>query len=179
MKRLVLCTSIVVSILGGCGAAAPTAAPTQGTASTPAPAATLGATPSPNRAIGGTVHYQLDGAPVTTEVDAVAVGASVSGTAVTTLAKGTHTVRLECAAQDGDTWALGGTTAQTTVPGERAGDWSAVIVKGGSPQQIVLWLSDAKQVGSDCDGWLASIDLAEIGPENFQPMDSGALVPPA
>jgi hypothetical protein len=39
MKRLVVCTSIVVSILAGCGAAAPSAAPTQGTASTPAPVA--------------------------------------------------------------------------------------------------------------------------------------------
>ncbi len=39
MKRLVLCTSIVVSILAGCGAATPSAAPTQGTASTPAPVA--------------------------------------------------------------------------------------------------------------------------------------------
>jgi hypothetical protein len=113
-----------------------------------------------------------------TEVDAVADGAIVSGTAVTTLSSGTHTVRLECAARDGDTWALGGTTEQTTVPGERAGDWSAVIVKDGSPQQIGIWLSDDKSEGSDCDGWLASIDLAEIGLENFQPVESGALVPP-
>ena len=92
------------------------------------------AAPSPTP-FGGTVQLQDDGATIT-EVDAVADGASVSGTAVTTLSTGTHTVRLECATRDGDTWALGGTTEQTTVPDERAGDWSTVIVRDGSPQHI-------------------------------------------
>jgi hypothetical protein len=144
---------------GGAGAGAPSAEPT--------------ATP-----IGGSVEYQLDGAPATTVVDAVADGASVSGTAVTTFAGGTHTVRLECAARDGDTWAFGGTIEQTTVPGERAGGWSAVIVRDGSPSQIGIWLSDDKLEGIDCDGWLARIDLADVGAENFNPVESGALVPP-
>ena len=142
-----------------------------------APSTTPTATPSPTP-LGDIVRYQLDGAPASTEVDVVADGASLSGTAVTTFVGGTHTVRLECAARDGDTWALGGTTEQTTVSGERAGDWSAVIVKEGSPQQIGIWLSDHKSEGSDCDGWLASIGLASIGLENFQPVESGALVPP-
>jgi hypothetical protein len=145
--------------------------------SDPTVTATPGPTEEPTR-VGGNVDYQLDGAPATTEVDAVADGASVSGAAVTTFFRGTHTVRLECAAQDGDTWAFGGTTEQTTVPGERAGDWSAVVVRDGSPQQIGIWLSDDKSEGSDCDDWLASIDLADIDPENFQPVESGALVPP-
>jgi hypothetical protein len=134
-------------------------------------------TPSPPP-VGGTVQFQGDGAPATTEVDAAADGASWSGTAATTFAVGTHTVRLECAARDGDTWAFGGTTEQTKVPGERAGDWSAVIVRDGSPQRIGIWLSDAKSEGSDCEGWLGSIDLADIGPENFVPVESGELVPP-
>ena len=142
-----------------------------------APSAEPTATPSPTP-FGGTVRYQLDGAPATTEANVVADGASVSGTAVTTLVGGTHTVRLECATRNGDFWAVGGTTEQTTVPGERAGAWSAVIVKDGSPQQIGIWLSDDKSEGSDCDGWLASMDLAGIGPENFQAVESGALVPP-
>lgn len=51
VKRLVLCTSIAVSILAGCGAAAPSAPPTQGTAS-PAPSASaapsVSAAPSPS-----------------------------------------------------------------------------------------------------------------------------------
>jgi hypothetical protein len=142
-----------------------------------APSAEPTAIPSPTP-IGGTVEYLLDGAPATTEVDAVADGASVSGTAVTTFRNGTHTVRLECAAWDGDTWALGGTTEQTTVSGEPAGAWSAVIVKDDSLQRIAIWLSDDKLEGSDCDGWLASIDLADIGLEHSQPVESGALVPP-
>jgi hypothetical protein len=144
-----------------------------------APSATPTAPPSPTP-IGGTVDYQLDGAPATTTVDAVADGASVSGTAVTTLSTGTHTVRLECAARDGEIWALAGTIEETTVSGERAGDWSAVIVENGSPQGIAIWLSDPKSEGSDCDGWLALIDLADLGAETdfFQPVESGALVPP-
>lgn len=129
-------------------------------------------------AIGGTVEYLLDGAAATTEVDATADGASVSGTAVTTFVGGIHTVRLECAARDGATWALGGTTEQTTVAGERAGDWSAVVVKDGSPQQIGIWFSDSKSEGVDCDGWLAAIDLADLDPSNFRPVGSGALAPP-
>jgi hypothetical protein len=135
------------------------------------------ATPTPTP-IGGIVNFQLDGAPATTEVDAVADGASVSGTAVTTLIASTHTVRLECSARDGDTWAFAGTIEQTTVPTERAGDWSAVIVKDGSSQQIAIWLSDAKSEGSDCDDWLAAVDLDTIDAENFHPVESGALVPP-
>ena len=136
---------------------------------------TATASPTP---IGGKVDYQLDGGPVTTDVDAVADGASVSGTAVTTFVRGTHTVRLECAARGGDTWAFGGTTEQTTVPGERAGLWSAVLVREGAPQQIGIWLSDDKSEGIDCDGWLAAIDFADVGAENFYPVESGVLVPP-
>ena len=132
--------------------------------------------PSPTP-FGGTVQFQLDGA-TTTDVDAVADGASVSGTAVTTNGASTHTVRLECAARDGNSWALGGTTEQTTAPGERAGDWSAVIVRDGSPQHIGIWLSADKSEGIDCDGWLASADFAAIGLEDLQAVESGALVPP-
>jgi len=142
-----------------------------------APSATPTATPSPTP-IGGVVHYQLDGAPATVDVTVDADGASVTGTAVTTFVGGTHTVRLACAARDGDTWAFGGTTDQTTVPGELAGAWSAVVVKDGSPQQVAIWLSDEKSEGIDCEGWLAGIDLPHIGSENFHPVESGALVPP-
>jgi hypothetical protein len=137
------------------------------------------ATPSTTQ-IGGTVEYQADGGAATTEVTAVADGASVSGMAVTTFSDATHTVRLECAARDGDTWALGGTTEQTTLPGERAGDLSAVIVWDGSPQQIAIWASEENE--SDCARWLASIGLAGFDPEKrddfFTPVESGVLVPP-
>ena len=56
--------------------------------------------------------------------------------------------------------------------------WSAVVVKDGPPQQIGIWLSDDKAEGVDCDGWLGPLGLADIGAENFVPVDSGALVPP-
>lgn len=178
MNRLVVCMSIAVSFLAGCAAAAPSAAPTHDTASTLAPVATLGATPSRAGAFGGIVHYQLDGAPATTEVDAVADGANVSGTAVTTFRKGTHTVQLGCAAQDGGSWVLGGTVEKTTVHGESAGAWSAVIAKDGTPQQIGIWLSADPSDFSDCDAFVATIKPAELGAEIFTPVESGALVPP-
>ena len=164
----VLVAAIVVA---GCSGT-PSSSKGVGGQATPAPS------PSPTAALGGIVHYQLDGAPATTEVDVVANGATVSGKAVTTFRAGTHTVRLGCATQNGDTWALGGTTEQTTVPGERAGDWSAVIIKNGSPQQIGIWLSADPSDGSDCEAFLAATDVASIGPENLQPVESGALVPP-
>jgi hypothetical protein len=140
-----------------------------GPAVQPPPSATPSASP-----IGGTVEYLSDGIPATTEVTAIADGTSVSGTAVTTFGSGTHTVRLECAARDGDTWAFVGTTEQTTVPGERAGDWSAVVVRDGSPQQIGIVLSIAK-AGEDCDAEWGSADMADI---DANPVESGALVPP-
>jgi hypothetical protein len=144
---------------------------------TPPPAATPAPTSAPG-AFGGTVHYLLDGTPATTEVDAMATGAVVSGTAVTTFGGGAHTVRLACAARDGDTWAVGGTIEQTTVRAAPIGDWSAVIVREGAAQQIAIWLSEDVTAASDCDGWLAGIDLAAMGPENFQAVESGALTPP-
>jgi len=160
--------ALLLPIVAGCAASTP------GSASAPAP----GASASASGAFGGSVSYQMDGAPATTEVKVVADGASVSGTAVSELGAGTHTVQLQCAAQDGDTWAFGGTTEQTTVPGESAGAWSAVIVKDGSPQQVGLWLSDDKSEGVDCDAWLAAIDFSTVGLENFHPVESGELVLP-
>ncbi len=166
--RSILGVLVIAVLAAGCAGATGSAAP-----------AVSVAAPSPSSALGGIVKYQADGAPATTEVNVVADGATVSGTAVTTLREGTHTVRLGCASRNGDTWALGGTTEQTTVPGERAGDWSAVIVKDGSPQMIGIWLSDDPAKASDCAAWLATTDFATIGAENFNAVESGALVPPA
>ena len=174
-------TLLVAGCAGATGSAAPAAsAPAQSTPASVSPSSTQGSasTPSASGAFGGTVQYQADGAAATTEVNLVADGATVSGTAVTRFREGTHTVRVGCAAQNGDTWALGGTTEQTTVPGERAGDWSAVIVKDGSPQLIGIWLSDDPSKASDCEAWLATTDFATIGAENFNAVESGALVPP-
>ena len=185
--RTILGVLVIAVLVVGCGGAASTQAPAASGPSTQAPAASASgtqapaasATPSPSGAFGGIVHYQLDGAPATTEVDAVADGASVSGTAVTAFRGGTHTVRLGCAARYGGTWVLGGTIEKSTVPGESAGAWSAVTVKDGSPQQIAVWLSaGTPEAGSSCDAFLASFAPAELEPGAFNPVESGALVPP-
>lgn len=141
------------------------------------PGATPSPTPSPTP-VGGTVQYHMDGDAATTEVKAVTDGALVSGTAVTTRGTDTHTVQLECAAVDGDAWILAGTIEKTTFAGEVAGGWSAVIVKDGTPQQVGIWFSEDKVAGVDCGGWVATIDTATIPAQMFQPVESGALMPP-
>jgi hypothetical protein len=163
--RTILGVLVMAAVVVGCGSAA----------STPAPA-TPGASPSPSGAFGGTVTHGPHRA--TTTIDAVANGASVSGTAITTVPEGTHTVRLGCVAQDEGGWVLGGTTEKSTIPGEPVGTWSAVIVKAGTPQQIGIWLSADPSDASDCAAWVASIKAADIPPEEFSPVDSGSLVPP-
>lgn len=173
---------VVLGCAGAAGSPAPAAssvAPSQGTAASPAPEASSPATPGASGAFGGTVQYKIDGGDATTEVNAVSDGASVSGTAITQFRGGTHIVQLGCAGRDGGSWVLGGTVEKTTVPGESAGAWSAVIVLDGSPQRIGIWLSGDPSEASDCDAWVASIKPSEIGPENFSPIESGSLVPPA
>jgi hypothetical protein len=164
--RTILGVFVIAVLVVGCG----------GAAGTQAPAAS--ASPSSSGAFGGTLKFQVDGAPATTTIDGVADGASLSGTAVTTFRAGTHTVRVGCAAQDSGNWVFGGTVEKTTVPGESAGAWSAVILKAGTPQQIGIWLSGDPGDASDCDAWVASIKPAEIDAENFSPVESGSLVPP-
>jgi hypothetical protein len=162
----------------GTGGLAATPAPT----ASPSPTSAPTASPTPTRppgAFGGTVSYQSDGAPATMEIDAVADGARVSGTAVATGRNGTHSVRLACAAKKGGTWAVAGRVEHSTVPGEVAGPWSVVTVKDGPPQQITIWLSAGDYAGTDCAGFLASFGFAGLGPENFSPVESGRLAPPA
>jgi hypothetical protein len=184
--RTILGVLVSAVLVVGCAGTGGTQAPAASAPGTQAPAASASgtqapatsATPSPSGAFGGTVHYKLDGGPATTEIDGVADSASVSGTAVTMFREGTHNVRLGCAAQKGDIWALGGTTEKSTIHGEPAGTWSAVIVKDGSPQGIAIWLSQDPSAASDCQAWLASFDPAEFEPGTFNAVESGALVPP-
>lgn len=174
--RSILGVFVIAVVVVGCAGAAGSPAPA---VSAPAASASPSvAAASPSGGLGGTVQYKMDGAAATTSVDLVADGATVSGTAVTQFREGTHTVRVGCATKTGDTWALGGTTEKSTVPGESAGAWSGVIVKDGSPQRIAIWLSDDPSKASDCEAWLASTDFADIGLENFNVVESGALVPP-
>jgi hypothetical protein len=169
IMRAILGVFVIALAVAGCA----------GTTGSAAPAASASAaSASQGGSFGGTVTFKDDGKPATTTVDAVADGATVSGTAVTEFAKGTHTVALSCASQDGDWWALGGKTDKTTIKGEKAGDWSAVIVMDGSPQMIAIWLSDPASNAPDCGAWLAKIDFAGIGLENLTPVESGTLAPP-
>jgi len=139
----------------------------------PSPTASPTPTPAP---IGGTIQFELDGAKATTVVDAVADGTSVSGTAVTTSAAGTHTVRLECAARQGYLCAVVGTTETSTFPGEGTGAWSAVVVEDGTPQKVGIVFGIDKAVGDDCHAKWQTISMADMGVSN--PVESGELVPP-
>jgi hypothetical protein len=155
----------------GCAGSTPTAAP-------PAASAPAAASPSQSGAFGGTVQFKYHGQPSTTTVDAVADGTSLSGTAVTQIGTGTHTVQLGCAAQSGDMWAVGGKTEKSNVEGGRAGDWSAVIMKLGSPAKIGIWVSEDASTATDCDAWLKAVDLPTLDLTGFETVESGTLVPP-
>ncbi len=148
---------------------------------TPAPAASAppAASPSQSGAFGGAVQFKYHGQPSTTTVDAVAVGTTVSGTAVTQIGTGNHTVQLGCAARAGDMWAVAGKTEKSDVEGGRPGDWSAVIVKPGSPVKIGIWVSDDPATASDCGAWLKGIDFSTLDLANFETVESGTLTPPA
>jgi hypothetical protein len=167
--RTILGALIGVLLLAGCAAATGSAAP--------APSAAASA--SQSGAFGGTVQFKYHGQPSSTSVDAVADGTSVSGSAITQIGGGTHTVQLGCAAHAGDVWAVAGKTEKSDVEGGRAGDWSAVIVKPGSPAQIGIWVSDDASVASDCDAWLKVVDLPTLDPGAFETVESGTLTPPA
>ena len=170
--RSVLGVLVSALLVAGCAGATGTAAPA---ASAPAPAASASAT----GAFGGAVEFKYHGEASTTTLDAVADGTSVSGTAVTQIGSGTHTVRLGCAAKSGDMWAVAGKTEKSNVEGGRAGDWSAVIVKPGSPAKVGIWVSDDPSTASDCDGWLKGIDFATLDPTLFETVESGTLTGPA
>ena len=125
--RSILGVLVSALLVVGCAGSTPSAAPA---ASAPAASA------SGAGSFGGAVQFKYHGKAATTKVDAVADGTNVSGTAVTDIGdasdvgKGTHTVQLGCAAKAGDMWAVAGKTETSNVEGGRAGDWSAVIVRG-------------------------------------------------
>jgi hypothetical protein len=166
LKPLLAVAAIVVVAVAGFAIFRPSSAGVGGPRATPT-------------AFGGTVQFQDTGALFTTKIDAVASGATVTGTAVHTTRDGTHTVRLGCFSRDGDTWSVGGTVEQTTLPGEKTGFWSKVAVKDGSPQRIAVWLSADAPAGTDCAGFLALYGgSAALGAEDFFRVMSGELVPP-
>ena len=129
-------------------------------------------------AFGGTVQFQMEGQATTTKVDAIADGATVSGSAVTQIGSGTHSVKVDCATKVGDMWALGGKADATTVHGGKVGDWSAVIVKDASPQLIGIWVSEDAANAPDCAAWLKGIDIATFDQTLLRPVQSGTLVAP-
>ena len=145
-----------------------------GVGAAPSVGPSVSPTPTP---IGGTVRFKSDGVAMTTVVNAVADGTKVTGTAVTTSTVGTHTVRLECAARQGDRWAFVGTVEQSTFPDEGTGAWSAVVVEDGTPQQIGIVFGIEKLATDLCAVKWNSISMADMSVSN--PVESGELVPPS
>jgi hypothetical protein len=147
MKRLVVCTSIAVSILAGCAAAAPSAAPTLGTASTPAPVATqpTAASQDPTLLARGHFNVGVGGRPV--ELDAAAAGSSVMGSMATGDGTEDFNVDLQCTrtTEDGLIW-IGGDVTESTTDFAPAGTWAGIVIQRGSPIQaaFVFQLDDPR-----------------------------------
>jgi hypothetical protein len=134
-------------------------------------------TPSPTPAyVGGSYVFAGD-APVT--IDALSDGSSLSGTVEGEWGGTPFGIRLQCLRQfDDTTWMLAGELTQSAEPARQAGDWGAVIVRDGSPQQTGVWTA-ASAAGDNCDEFVREIpDMAVEGFESIGPMDEGSVALP-
>ena len=119
--------------------------------------------PSPSGALGGIVRYQVDGGPATTEIDAVADGASVSGTAVIGVPR-RHPHRAAGVCRPVRRY-MGprGHDREEHGPGRVCRRLAGGHRQGRLAQQIAVWLSaGTPEAGGSCDAFLASFAPAEL-----------------
>jgi hypothetical protein len=124
----------------------------------------------------GTVNVEL-GRPLTVELSAKEAGGQVYGTAeiISDQGREAFSIDLECAVERNDVLILGGGVSESTMqdPKVGVGTGSAVLVKQGTPDKMLLWFADAPPAG-DCDAFARNIaaELPEmLADENaFQPV---------
>ena len=91
------------------------------------------------------------------------------------------TIGLECSRMfDDTTWILGGEIVQSTSEGQAVGTRSAVIVRDGSPQQVILWFEDpSSPAGAGCAAFVNAIPDEEVVNGGFVPVEEGEISLPA
>ena len=135
---------------------------------------TLPPTPPAND-VSGQLTFSLGDAPVSVEVDASADGSALSGTAAVRFDTDQFTIELECSRQfDDTTWILGGTTTESTTDNSPVGTRSALLVRDGAPQEMILWFEDAPPA-DDCAGFVNSLQEDAIVNAGFGPVTEGEI----
>jgi hypothetical protein len=105
----------------------------------------------------GTVKADL-GRPLTVKLSAEEVGDQVSGTAEIISDEGgdAFSIQLECAPERNDVLILGGRVSESNMQDLKVGTGSAVLLKPGEPDRMLVWFADAPPAG-DCDAFARDI----------------------
>jgi hypothetical protein len=118
----------------------------------------------------GTVKVEL-GRPLTVKLSAEEAADEVSGTAEIISDEGgdAFSIDLECAVERNEVLILGGRVSESTMQGLKVGTGSAVLLKPGEPDRMLLWFADSPPAG-DCDGFARDTDEALANENRFQPV---------
>jgi hypothetical protein len=79
---------------------------------------------------------------------------------------------------DATTTILGGKIVQSTSPERTIGMRSAVLVRDGSPQQVIPWFEDQPRA-ADCAAFVDAITDEEVANGGFVPVEEGQILLPA
>jgi hypothetical protein len=105
----------------------------------------------------GTVKADL-GRPTTVKLSAKEAGDQVSGTAEISSDEGgdAFSIQVECAPKRNDVLILGGRVSESNMQEPKVGTGSAVLLKQGEPDGMLLWFADSPPAG-DCDAFARDI----------------------
>ena len=118
----------------------------------------------------GTVKVVL-GRALTVRLSAEEAGDQVSGTAEIISDEGGEalSIQLECAPKRNDVLILGGRVSESNMQEPKVGTGSAVLLKQGEPDRMIVWFADAPPAG-DCDAFARDTDEALANENRFQPV---------
>jgi hypothetical protein len=119
----------------------------------------------------GTAKADL-GRPLTVKLSAKEAGDQVSGTAEIISDEGgdAFSIQLECAPERNDVLILGGSVSESNMQEPKVGTGSAVLLKQGEPDSMLVWFADSPPAG-DCDAFARDIPDEVLTDENaFQPV---------
>jgi hypothetical protein len=119
----------------------------------------------------GTVKVVL-GRPLTVTLSAEEAGDQVSGTAEIISDEGgeAFSIDLECAVERNDVLILGGRVSESNMQEPKVGTGSAVLLKQGEPDRMLVWFADSPPAG-DCDAFARDTDEALANENRFQPVE--------
>jgi hypothetical protein len=121
----------------------------------------------------GTAKADL-GRPLTVTLSAEEAGDQVSGTAEIISDEGgdAFSIDLECVAERNDVLILGGRVSESNMREPKVGTGSAVLLKQGEPDRMLLWFDESPPAG-DCDAFARNIPDEVLAEREhaFQPVE--------